>query len=89
MKFQKARIEHTKLHKEKTQQAAIQFLFTCWGHADLFPGPQLMDVNKYPFAKWNNNSDQYIPYPNVSFSKLESIKNKFRILAISLIEDIK
>jgi hypothetical protein len=82
MTFEKARIEHKKLHEEKTQEAAIRFLFTCWGQADLFSGPRLMDVNKYRFAKWNSNSDEYIPYPNVSFTKLESINNEFRILNI-------
>jgi hypothetical protein len=89
MIFEQARIEHKMLHKEKTQQAAIRFLFTCWGQDNILAGPRLMEVDKTRFGKYDQGLDGINPYPNVSFTKLESINNEFRILALSIIKDFK
>ncbi len=89
MVFERARIEHKRLHEEKTKDAAIRFLFSCWGFNDLFSGPSLMGVPKWPFAQYNSATEDFVPYSNVSFAKLDSVDNEFRVLAISFIKDLK
>ena len=89
MVFEKVRLEYKRLHEERTKEAAVKFLFGCWGDDEFFSGPSLMGVNKWAFAQYNNVAEDYTPYPNVSFGKLESINNEFRVLAISLMKDLK
>ncbi len=85
-----ARLELERVQRERTRRAAEEFIALCWGDQNfLSRGTALVEVEKYRFGKWSQRLDDYVSYPGVNFSKLESLNNEFRVLALSFVKDIK
>lgn len=89
MTLERVRIEYKKLREAQTQEAGVRFITIAWGDDSFLSGTRLMEVNEWAFADYNNMTENYVPYPNVSFAKLEALNNEFRVIALSLIKDIK
>ena len=48
-----------------------------------------MDVKEGMFSVYKSDVGEYVPYPNVSFSRLSSLNNEFRVLALAFIKDLR
>lgn len=89
MVFELARLRHENVRVEKSRETAINFLNVVWGTDSFFGGIKVISVPKWQFSKYNQITSDYDAYPNVSFAKMEAIDNEFKVMAISLMKDMK
>jgi hypothetical protein len=89
MVYERARLEYKKAREERTHQSAARFLLITWGDDSILSGPGLMEVNEWMFGDYDQKSEGYVLYPNVSLTKLEALANEYRVLAISLMKEMQ
>ena len=49
----------------------------------------LAEFNVSVFSEYKSDMGGCVPYPNVSFSRLSSLNNEFRVLALAFVKDLK
>ena len=84
-----ARLKLDQIHRAHSPDAAIDFIAICWGDSSFFSeGTALIDVEENRFSDYKSDIG-FVPYPNASFSRLSSLNNEFRVLALSFVNDLK
>jgi len=84
--FERARIAYDGVRADRTVPAAMKFIDACWGSGW---GTYPAEDSKYQFGTYDNATGTTIPYSNVSLGKLETLRNEFRILTLSLVKEFK